>query len=81
MRTTVTIDDDVIAAARSLSRQEGVSLGAALSKLARRGLAAPGGVGGASDQSSVLPSFEVLEAAPSFGNDDVRRALEDDETT
>lgn len=78
MRTTVTIDDDVIAAARSLSRQEGVSLGAALSKLARRGLEGPVVLERYAGESSRLPQFEVQENAPKFGNDDVRRALEDE---
>lgn len=38
MRTTLEIDDTVMAAARSLARSRGVSLGAAVSELARRGL-------------------------------------------
>jgi hypothetical protein len=38
MRTTLDIDDSVVAAARALARSEGVSLGAAVSMLARRGL-------------------------------------------
>ena len=44
MRTTLTIDDDLIAAARSFAQARSESLGkAALSDLARRGLnAAPG---------------------------------------
>ena len=37
MRTTVTIDDDVLAVARSLAERKGSSLGSALSELARRG--------------------------------------------
>ncbi|MGL4177818.1 MAG: hypothetical protein ACRCSN_17300 [Dermatophilaceae bacterium] len=41
MRTTVDIDDTVLAAARSLARAGRMSLGAAISELARRGLAAP----------------------------------------
>ncbi len=41
MRTTVDIDDTVLAAARSLARARGVSLGQALSELARRGLSCP----------------------------------------
>lgn len=41
MRTTVTIDDDVLAAARSLARHDGRSVGAVLSDLARRGLERP----------------------------------------
>ncbi|MCY4474805.1 MAG: hypothetical protein OXC83_05150 [Chloroflexi bacterium] len=37
MRTTVTIDDDVLAVARALADRNGCSLGSALSELARRG--------------------------------------------
>ncbi len=37
MRTTVTIDDDVLAVARALAERQGSSLGSALSDLARRG--------------------------------------------
>ena len=37
MRTTVTIDDDVLAVARALADRDGTSLGTALSELARRG--------------------------------------------
>jgi hypothetical protein len=38
MRTTLDIDDAVLAAARSLAAAEGLSIGAAVSRLARRGL-------------------------------------------
>ena len=38
MRTTVTIDDDVLAAARALAARKGVSVGRVLSDLARRGI-------------------------------------------
>jgi hypothetical protein len=38
MRTTLDLDDTVLAAARSLARAEKLSLGAAVSKLALRGL-------------------------------------------
>lgn len=37
MRTTVTIDDDVLSVARALAERKGSSLGSALSELARRG--------------------------------------------
>ena len=40
MRTTLEIDDDVLAAARSLARSRGISIGAAVSQLAQRGLSA-----------------------------------------
>jgi hypothetical protein len=38
MRTTLDLDDAVLAAARAMSTQQGTSLGAAVSELARRGL-------------------------------------------
>lgn len=37
MRTTVTIDNDVLAVARALAERSGTSLGRAISELARRG--------------------------------------------
>lgn len=40
MRTTLELDDTVLAAARSLARTRGCSLGAAVSDLALRGLRA-----------------------------------------
>jgi len=39
MRTTLTIDDDVLASARALAAQRGVPIGTIVSDLARRGLA------------------------------------------
>jgi hypothetical protein len=46
MRTTLDIDDDLLAAAKELSRQQGCSAGKVVSNLLRRALAggAPGGV-------------------------------------
>ena len=41
MRTTLDLDDTVLAAARSLARSRRISLGDAVSELARRGLLAP----------------------------------------
>jgi len=38
MRTTVTIDDDVLVVARALAARNRISLGSALSELARRGV-------------------------------------------
>lgn len=39
MRTTITLDDDVLASARALAAQRGVSIGTVVSELARRSLA------------------------------------------
>jgi hypothetical protein len=38
MRTTLTLDDDVLAAARALAAQRGVTIGTVVSDLARRSL-------------------------------------------
>lgn len=74
MRTTVTIDDDVLRAARALAAARGLSLGAALSELARRGLrpSAPHGYRGD------FPVFEVREESAAFGPDEVADALDEE---
>ena len=41
LRTTLTIDDDVMQAVRVLARQQGSSLGAVIGALARRALSTP----------------------------------------
>jgi hypothetical protein len=41
MRTTIDIDDDVLAAARDLARAEGRTMGQVISDLARRALTTP----------------------------------------
>jgi hypothetical protein len=41
MRTTLQLDDDVLAAARVLARQKRTSLGAVISSLVRQALVAP----------------------------------------
>jgi hypothetical protein len=48
MRTTLSIDDDVLYAAKSLARREGRSLGEVISDLARHALQAPAPDGTAS---------------------------------
>lgn len=72
MRTTLTLDDDVLHAARGLARARSLSLGAAISELARRGL---------QDQRTPsdgeLPMFEVPPGARLITLDDVKR-LEDE---
>ena len=72
MRTTVTIDDDVLAVARALAEQSGSSLGHALSALARRGFR---GTGAAGDGGDGVPVFRVPEDAGPITSDDVYRVL------
>jgi hypothetical protein len=72
-RTTLQIDDDVLAAARTLARDSGESVGHVISELARRGLRPEMSYG--EDQG--FPVFEVREGTPLINPDDVRRALDD----
>lgn len=57
MRTTLDLDEHVLAAARSLARARGISVGAAVSELARRGINAP--VDGATSEVDYSP-FPVI---------------------
>ena len=41
MRTTLDIDDDVLAAAKAVAKEQGKTAGAVVSELARRGLRRP----------------------------------------
>ena len=76
MRTTVDLDDDVLAAVRSLARAQGRTFGVVLSDLARRALApesrirqGPGG----------FPTFAPPAGAAPLTVETVHDALEDDE--
>jgi hypothetical protein len=77
MRTTLTIDDDLVAAARSLARAKSESLGKAISELARRGLNATPRVRRRT-RGSGFPVFSVPKGAHPITLEDVRRA-EDEE--
>ncbi len=57
MRTTITLDEDVYEAAKTLADGSGTSLGAVVSQLARKGLR-PTGVVRASGEAD-LPTFAV----------------------
>ena len=59
MRTTIDIDDDVLAVAKELAKAEGKSMGTVISELARRALTAPSQQG--------YPGF--AEAPAMFGAD------------
>ncbi len=70
MRTTVVIDDDVLAAARSLASSEGRSLGEVLSALARRGLAPRA----ERPRRGGFPTFAVPEGTPPLTPEAIRQA-------
>ncbi len=74
VRTTLSIDDDVLQAARALAAARGESVGAVVSALARKGLKPSAPIAYRAD----FPVFEVRESAPVFGPDEVGRALDDE---
>lgn len=73
MRTTLDIADDVMSAARELARDEGRSIGAVVSDLARRGLM-PGRV----EREHGRPVVRSPAGASPITPEMVRRALDED---
>lgn len=73
MRTTLNIDDDVLAVARALAAHTGKSLGQAVSELARRSLPRRLEI----DEKKGVPKFRVAANARPITNEDVRKALSD----
>ena len=73
MRTTLNLDDDVIAAARELAAGERRSLGSVISELARRGLT-PAQI----EAEDGLPVIRVPASTPPITPEMVRRALDED---
>lgn len=75
MRTTLTIDDDLLAVARSLAQARAVGIGRAVSDLMRRGLDATPRLG--KRQKSGFPVFNVPPNAHPVTLGDVK-GLEDE---
>ena len=73
MRTTVNIDDDVLAVARALAERNGTSLGRALTELARRGFTT---MQAAAEQGQGVV-FAVDAGAEPITSEDVHRSLDD----
>ncbi|MBN1129795.1 MAG: hypothetical protein JXA71_12450 [Chitinispirillaceae bacterium] len=63
MRTTITIDDDILSAAHTLSIERKISMGHIISELARKGLRS-GTVRYSIPGPDELPVFSVRENAP-----------------
>lgn len=74
MRTTLNLDDDVLAIAKAAADAEGVSLGAIVSRLARQGLGSGRPIGDDDD----LPSFSVPAGTPPLTLENMRAAMDDD---
>lgn len=70
MRTTLDIDDDILAAAKDLARAEGRTMGQVISELVRRALTAPshGGPGLAEPSAAFVhddfPTFPMRDGPP-----------------
>ena len=73
VRTTLRIDDDVLEAARCIADEAGISVGQAMSRLARRGLEPRAESRG----RGRFPTFAVPRDAPPITSDMVSRALDD----
>jgi hypothetical protein len=73
VRTTLNLDDDVVAAARELAENGRRSLGSVISELARRGLT-PARV----EAEGELPVIRVPAGTPAITPEMVRRGLDED---
>ncbi|HIE92042.1 MAG TPA: antitoxin [Acidobacteria bacterium] len=77
MRTTVTLDDDVYEAARSLARATGQRLGRVLSDMARQALQ-PGAPRQRKSKPARFATFEVPPGTPLIPASRIQDALDDD---
>lgn len=73
MRTTITIDDDLLAAAKCLARTRDVSVGTVISELARKGMQSAARVRRKGD----FPVFSVPADAHPITLEDVKK-IEDE---
>jgi hypothetical protein len=73
MRTTLDIDDDLLAIARVRAREKGMSIGAAVSDMMRRGLELP-----VRRSRRGFPVFELPPGAPVITAETVARYRDDD---
>lgn len=74
MRTTLNVDDDVLQVAKQIADVHRISVGQALSDLARRGLKTPMGI--RKDPISGFWVFDVPDDAPLVTMEAVQRAID-----
>ena len=74
MRTTLVIDDDVLAAARELAEHRGVAIGKVISELSREGIEA---TRRPTRRSGRVPTFAPRRGAPVITNEAVLNALDE----
>ena len=75
MRTTLDIDDQLLAIARALAREKGISLGAAVSEIMRRGLEVR-----RTRTKRGFPVFEAPPGTPIITDEMVARYRDEDPT-
>ena len=74
MRTTITIDDEVVRVARAMADAREISIGAMISELARRGIESESRI---ASTPKGFPVFRVSPNAKPITPDDVRRSEEE----
>lgn len=80
MRTTLDIDDDLLAAAKELARREGSTAGAVISRLLRRSLTGQDATPAAKSGARRVAGFEPFPARPGvIATNDQVNALRDAE--
>lgn len=78
MRTTVNLDDDVLAAAKARRRMSGENLGKILSTWAKAGMKAHSATRPAPGETDTLPSFNVGPNAPIIPSDRASDLLDEE---
>ena len=74
MRTTLNVDDDILEVAKSIADLHRISIGQALSDLARKGLKTPTAM--RRDPISGFWIFDVPDSAPVVMQETVQRAID-----
>ncbi len=74
MRTTLSIDDDLLAAAKALARSQSLSVGTVISDLARKGLQASAHT----SRQNGMPVFQISPGARPLTLEDVRKIEDED---
>ena len=75
MRTTLNLDEDVLSLAKTLAEARGVSIGKALSDLARKGVTSQKVL----HERNGFLLFPMDDGAKAFGPDDVEAALAEED--
>ncbi|MEP7113276.1 MAG: hypothetical protein ABI862_08425 [Ilumatobacteraceae bacterium] len=74
MRTTLVIDDDVLAAARELAEYRGVAIGKVISELSRKGIEV---ANRPTRKHGRVPTFSPRKGAPPITSEAVLNALDE----